>query len=463
MSLTQRYKVQWHENERVDLPDLLAIDTLRDGDIANIVKALILETEGLTPPANARVMKGFNFTQVAALTVQLTNEDCAAVDEKGMVLTRPQGSTVQLNMAPSTTNHVYAYLEESDDVQDARRFIDPTTQVETADTVPTRTGKFVNFYVSTAPITNTAVIGGQTRYLVLLLDVLTGAGSITTMTDRRALFGDPGTGETQAAAAALNLTSVRAWLTDICAKIKAISGQATYATPPTQNLLSLRTAFDVQHNTSTGAHEVVTATSVQASGGPAPASGQIAATGFQTNGAPAPSSGQVSAFTGQFVQGVVTQTAAPGNSSLKGYRGGQQVFGSGSTIRSSNNDGSVAYDALINEYLIIRLGAWVTIDFHIKFTFTGATGLVEFTLPYTPRDMGASGFEFRQIGWWWPTLAAGAVIHVPGTNRGRFYAFNFTFDGGGFVVGGGQFGLGVQNGVTQRVAGRLEFFTDDAF
>jgi hypothetical protein len=193
MTFDQRKKVRFQENERLDLPDALAMADLRDTDMYSLMRAVISEPGPASGPdfrTRGCVFRGFAFT-VETGNVRIENVAGVAMDTSGNLLLRDSGVQIDISLALSSPNYIYAYYVESATDADARKSLDPTSKLESSVNTETRTTRGVSFFRSTSDQL-TATVGGLLRPLVPICYVSTDAGGVSTNgangEDRRPLF-----------------------------------------------------------------------------------------------------------------------------------------------------------------------------------------------------------------------------------------------------------------------------------
>ena len=193
MAVTLQKRVQYAANERLDLLDKLAEDTLRDSTMAEYLHDLL----GHGDP-DGRVITGFRTTTVVAGTntgFDIPAEAGCAVARDGSVMLMNGASGIHVALTTNAINYVHAYFTESNSEPDSRRFY--TGGGEVTQTTNTRYERTVALLVTTATLGTPAYAGfsathvdsGVTRQLIPLYAITVSSGdAITAVYDYRPLF-----------------------------------------------------------------------------------------------------------------------------------------------------------------------------------------------------------------------------------------------------------------------------------
>lgn len=195
MTIAITQKVKYSADERLDLNDKLAEDSLLDTTLYEWIRALIEDNS-----ADGRVIFGWKTSTVVGPNGGFTIAAAPglAFSRDGAMAVMDGGSTKSVALTTNAINYIHAHFDEADSDSDDRRFINPpsTEETQTTDTRITRTAgihKTTTAYGGGTPsfsgFAASAVIGGNTRQLVPLYAVaVDGGDNITGVFDYRPLF-----------------------------------------------------------------------------------------------------------------------------------------------------------------------------------------------------------------------------------------------------------------------------------
>ena len=199
-TLTLQKDVRFQADERLDLPDLVALSTCKTANLKEMMLTLF------EPTANGRVLYGFNasyygldvFIAAQAVAGPGSANGSFAVDVAGGILEQTVGGSTTITLPPNKTNYIHAYVLPTNSDSANRRFINNAVSPseEYTQATYTRTTDAVGFYVlsnddAVPDLGNfelTTVIGGVSVNLVALAAAVTGGASVSTLTDFRTMF-----------------------------------------------------------------------------------------------------------------------------------------------------------------------------------------------------------------------------------------------------------------------------------
>ena len=198
MSLSITKKVQYTPNERLDLGDKLAEDSLLDETLYELIKAIIEDSD------DGRIFSGWQTSTVNGPNggFEIIAEKGFAVSRDGAFLIRDSSTALSAALATNAISYIHAHYDEAASDTDARRFYTGGGEItQNTSTRLTRTSGIIattTAYGTGVPVfanfQASANIGGVIRQLIPLYAVAVNAGdTITGVYDFRPMFApDPG-------------------------------------------------------------------------------------------------------------------------------------------------------------------------------------------------------------------------------------------------------------------------------
>ncbi len=258
MTVLQTKRVRYVANERLDLNDKLAEDTLRDAAAGEGRKTTVIgEVDG-------RVFSGFTTSVglgAAPADFTFDSADSVLIDRNGRLVTVPAATLAALagTLVNNTINYISIYGIDTASDNDTRRVYQlGTGEVDQA--VDTRYTRDVGIDVHTEALPGppsygdfppTTVVGSETVQLIPMFALVVDTGSITDIDDFRPMFAPESTNEYETAvpdfphdfsptdAPTLGITDIRTALVALADRIKDIKGTTNwwddspgFTTPP---------------------------------------------------------------------------------------------------------------------------------------------------------------------------------------------------------------------------------------
>lgn len=182
MALNSLKKTLFHENERLDLEDLVNGELYRDAKFAEMMRVL------LAPGPYGLVLQGLTGTVSAGPVFTTSAITSIAFDVDGNLVTNSGAVSLTVHVDPNASNYVHAYWTDQDSDTDSRKFINSAVDPaeEYSANVETTQTRVMQLYVVSNSDTDllidnfqqTATIGGKVRNLIAVCAFKTDASTL---------------------------------------------------------------------------------------------------------------------------------------------------------------------------------------------------------------------------------------------------------------------------------------------